>query len=198
MPGRIVAGTCGSLGSLTALHRARAEARAREAELWVVLAWQPPLDGPGARRGTGGTPLLAATRDAAVARLQDVLDGAFGTGAPGVTLTGLAVRGTPGAALLEAVRDADDLLVVGTGARPPLLRVLRPSVARYCLAHAPCPVLAVPPSPLRADLDAVRRRIAWHRPLDTTGLPSPAPHRPGPPRSSPAPAPYRRSGGTAA
>ncbi|MFB6805604.1 universal stress protein [Streptomyces sp. NPDC056387] len=199
MPGRIVAGTCGSLGSLTALHRAREEARAREAELWVVLAWQPPLDGPGARRGPGGTPLLAATRDAAVARLQDALDSAFGTGAPGVTLTGLAVRGTPGAALLEAVRDADDLLVVGTGARRPLLRVLRPSVARYCLAHAPCPVLAVPPSPLRADLDAVRRRIAWHRPLDTTGLlPSPAPHRPGPPGSSPAPAPYRRSGGTAA
>ncbi|WP_328761610.1 MULTISPECIES: universal stress protein [unclassified Streptomyces] len=186
MPGRIVAGTCGSPGSFTALHRARDEARARDAELWVVLAWQPPLDGPGARRGSGGTPLLAASRDAAVARLRDVLGSAFGTGAPGVTLAGLAVRGTPGAALLETVRDAGDLLVVGTGSRRPLLRALRPSVARYCLAHAPCPVLAVPPSPLQADLYAVRRSIAWRRPLDTAGLP------PG------SVSPHRRSGGTAA
>ncbi|MER7466581.1 universal stress protein [Streptomyces sp. NPDC097981] len=168
--GRVVAGTCGSLGSLTALHRARAEARVRDAELWVVLAWQPPLGDPGGRRTGGGTPLLAESRAAAVSRLREVLGTAFGEGRPGVTLAGLAVRGTPGSALLDTVRDADDLLVVGTGSRGGLLRALRPSVARYCLAHAPCPVLAVPPSPLQADLDAVRRRIAWRRPLDTADL----------------------------
>ncbi|WP_330299889.1 universal stress protein [Streptomyces sp. NBC_00503] len=163
--GRVVVGARGSLGSVTALHVAHAEARARDAELWVVLAWQPPLGGPGARRGGGGTPLLAASRDAAVERLREVLLTAFGGTPSGVTLAGLTVRGTPGAALVDSVRDPDDLLVVGTGPRGPLLRALRPSVSRYCLAHAPCPVLAVPPSPLRADLDAVRRRIVWRRPL---------------------------------
>lgn len=87
-----------------------------------------------------------------------------------MTLAGLTVRGTPGAALVDTVRDTGDLLVVGTGSRTPLLRALRPSVSRYCLAHAPCPVLAVPPSPLQADLDAVHRRIAWRRPLHAEDL----------------------------
>lgn len=170
MRGRVVVGAYGSLGSLTALHAAHAEARAREAELWVVLAWQPPLAGPGARGGGGGTALLTASREAAVERLREVLDTAFGGAPQGVTLAGLAVRGTPGAALVGAVRDPGDLLVVGTGPRGPLLRALRPSVSRYCLRRAPCPVLAVPPGPLRADLDAVRRRIAWRRPLDAGDL----------------------------
>ncbi|MBP2041182.1 universal stress protein [Streptomyces avidinii] len=170
MRGRVVAGSCGSLGSLTALHRAAAEARARDAELWVVLAWQPPIGGPGSRGSTGGTPLLAGCRDAAVERLRGILDTAFGASPPGVHLAGLTVRATPGAALVDTVRDPGDLLVVGTGSRAPLLRALRPSVARYCLAHAPCPVLAVPPSPLQADLDAVHRRNVWRRPLDAGDL----------------------------
>ncbi|MFE2287427.1 universal stress protein [Streptomyces sp. NPDC059443] len=173
--GRVVVGARESLGSVTALHVAYAEARARDAELWVVLAWQPPLGGPGARRGGGGTPLLAASRDTAAERLREVLRTAFGTAPfgtapPGVDLAGLTVRGTPGAALVDSVRGPDDLLVVGTGPRGPLLRALRPSVSRYCLAHAPCPVLAVPPGPLRADLDALHRRIVWRRPLDAGDL----------------------------
>ncbi|MEU8778931.1 universal stress protein [Streptomyces sp. NPDC048606] len=169
MRGRVVAGTCGSLGSLTALHRAAEEARTRDAELWVVLAWQPPLGGPGARGG-GGTPLLTGCREGAVRRLREILRTAFGDGPPGVTLAGLTVRGTPGAALVDTVRDPGDLLVVGTGSRTPLLRALCPSVSRYCLAHAPCPVLAVPHSPLQADLEAVHRRGGRRRPLNVADL----------------------------
>lgn len=170
MRGRVVVGAHGSLGSLTALHAAHAEARARQAELWVVLAWQPPFGGLGDRHGGGGTPLLTASRDAAAERLREVLDTAFGGSPAGVALSGLAVRGTPGAALVDTAREPGDLLVVGTGPRSPLLRALRPSVSRYCLAHASCPVLAVPPGPLRADLNAVRRRIVWRRPLDAGDL----------------------------
>ncbi|WP_371675451.1 universal stress protein [Streptomyces sp. NBC_01276] len=48
--------------------------------------------------------------------------------------------------LVDVARDPDDLLAVGSGPRGPL----RPSTARYVLAHAPCPVLTVPPSPLQA------------------------------------------------
>ncbi|ATZ22893.1 universal stress protein [Streptomyces lavendulae] len=167
---RVVAGVSGSTGSLTALHRAAAEARWRGAELWVVLAWQAPGGGPGSRTSCGGSLVYAECRAAAVRRLREVLDGAFGAAGPGVALAAQAVRGTPGAALVDAARDGDDLLVVGAGARGRLLGALRPSVARYCLAHAPCPVLAVPPNPLQAQLDALHRRNTLHAPLDPREL----------------------------
>ncbi|MFD8984791.1 universal stress protein [Streptomyces sp. NPDC059564] len=166
---RVVAGVSGSPGSLAVLHRGAAEARLRGAELWVVLAWQAPGGGLGSRTSSRDV-LYPACRAAAVERLRQALDGAFGAGGPGVTLAGQAVRGTPGAALVDAVRDADDLLVVGAGPRGPLLGALRPSVARYCLTHAPCPVLAVPPNPLEAQLASAHRRNAWHVPLDTREL----------------------------
>lgn len=167
---RVVAGVSGSPGSLTALHRAAAEARLRGAELWVVLAWQVPGGGLGSRTSCRDV-LYPACRAAAVERLRDALDRAFGAGGgPGVTLAGQAVRGAPGAALVDAVRDGDDLLVVGAGSRGRLLGALRPSVARYCLAHAPGPVLTVPPNPLQAQLESVHRRNAWHVPLDAREL----------------------------
>ncbi|MEU9106348.1 universal stress protein [Streptomyces xanthophaeus] len=83
---------------------------------------------------------------------------------------GLTVRGSPGAALVDVARGPDDLLVVGTGSRAPLRRLLRPSVARYCMSHAACPVLAVPPSPLQAQLESVHRRNVWRIPLDPREL----------------------------
>ncbi|MET9609718.1 universal stress protein [Streptomyces sp. NPDC006512] len=168
---RVVVGVTGTPGSLTALHRAAAEARARGAELRVVLAWQAPGGGLGSRGGSG-VPAPADCRAAAVERLREVLDGAFGAAPPGVTLTGYTVRGTPGAVLVDVARDAEDLLVIGTGPRVPLRRLVRPSVARYCLAHAACPVLVVPPSPLEAELDAVHRRNFWRLPLDVRELTS--------------------------
>ncbi|MEV7520361.1 universal stress protein [Streptomyces sp. NPDC091371] len=168
---RVVTGVSGSPGSLTALHRAAAEARLRDAELWVVLAWQAPGGATRLGRHGGGAFPTASCRAAAVERLRAALDTAFGTVRPGVTLAGLTVRGTPGAALVDAARDADDLIVVGTGSRS-LVRRLRPSVARYCQSHAPCPVLTVPPSPLQAELDSVHRRNLWRLPLDLRELAS--------------------------
>ncbi|MFD5876725.1 universal stress protein [Streptomyces sp. NPDC060322] len=154
---RIVVGVSGSPGSFAALHRATAEAQERNAELYAVLAWQLPGGGLGSR-ATYGTAVLRECREAAVEDLRTVLDTAFAVGRPGVTLIGRTVRGEPGAVLVDAVRSADDLLVVGTGARGRWLPGLRAPVARHCLAHAPCPVLAVPPNPLEAELAAVGRR----------------------------------------
>ncbi|MFH7598270.1 universal stress protein [Streptomyces racemochromogenes] len=166
---RVVAGVSGSPGSLTALHRAADEARSRGAQLWAVLAWQAPGGGPGGR--TSGAPSLdPVCRAAAAGRLREALDAAFGPAGPGVGLAGQVVRGLPGAALVDAVRGEEDLLVVGTGPRGRLLGGLRPSVARYCVAHAPCPVLTVPPNPLEAELEAFRRRNAWRVPLDAREL----------------------------
>lgn len=154
--GRVVVGTNGSLGSLAALHEAATQARVRDAELVVVLAWQPPGGGSGSRASCGPS-VLADCRDAAAALLRETLEG-LGVCRPGVSPVGRLVRGTPGVALVDTVHGPGDLLVVGTGSRGLLFRVLRPSVARHCLAHAPCPVLAVPPSPLQADLERLERR----------------------------------------
>ncbi|MEU6314325.1 universal stress protein [Streptomyces sp. NPDC047014] len=166
---KVVVGVSGSLGSLAALHRAAAEARLRGAELRVVLAWQPPGTGPGGRDSCG-VAAVAHCREAAVDALRRNLDTAFGAGRPGVTLAGFTVRGTAGAVLVDCARDPEDLLVVGTGSRGPLRRLVRPSVARYCLAHAACPVLTVPPSPLRAAYEEAHRRNAWRLPLDPREL----------------------------
>ncbi|MFF5701483.1 universal stress protein [Streptomyces sp. NPDC012794] len=166
---RVVAGVSGGPGSATTLHRAADEARLRGAELWAVLAWQTPGGAPGSPDACA-CESYPEYRAAAAGRLRDALVSAFGAGGPGVPLVAQIVRGTPRAVLTDAARDADDLLVVGAGRRGRLLRALRPSVARHCLAHAPCPVLAVPPNPLEAQLQSVRRRNAWHLPLDTRKL----------------------------
>ncbi|WKD37048.1 universal stress protein [Streptomyces xanthophaeus] len=162
-------GATGTPGSLAALHQAAAEARVRDAELWAVLAWQPPGGELGSRNGLGPD-AAAQCRAAAVERLREVLDTAFGAVRPGVTLVGRTVRATPGAALVDTARDPEDLLVVGTGPRTVWRRLGRPSVARYCMAHAACPVLAVPPSPLQAELESVHRRNVWRIPLDLREL----------------------------
>ncbi|WP_329096917.1 universal stress protein [Streptomyces sp. NBC_01439] len=168
---RVVVGVSGAPGSLAALHRAAAEARLRDAELWAVLAWQSPGNELGSRNGLGPS-AWGECRAAAVERLREYLDTAFSAVKPSVTLAGLTVRGTPGAALVDVARDPEDLLVVGTGSRAPLRRLVRPSVARYCLAHAACPVLVVPPSPLQAELESVHRRNLWRIPLDPRELAS--------------------------
>ncbi|MEV7308752.1 universal stress protein [Streptomyces microflavus] len=159
---RIVVGVSGSPGSLTALHRATAEARERNAELCAVLAWQLPGGGLGGR-ATYGAAVLRACREAAVEELRTILGSAFAVRRPGVELSGLTVRGEPGSVLVGAARSADDLLVVGVGTRGRWLPGIRPSVTRYCLAHAKCPVLAVPPNPLEAELAAMRGRT-WTLP----------------------------------
>ncbi|NEB81294.1 universal stress protein [Streptomyces sp. SID14478] len=164
-----MAGVSGSLGSLTALHRAVAEARTTGAEVWAVLAWCPP-GGELGHRGTPSATVLGACRRAAGEQLLLALDAAFGPAVPGVALKGIVVRGTPGAALVEAAAGPDDLLVLGAGARGRLRRALHPSVSRYCLAHAACPVLAVPPSPLQHALDSAHRRVPWRTPVDIREL----------------------------
>ncbi|MGD3109885.1 universal stress protein [Streptomyces sp. YGL11-2] len=166
---RVVAGVSGSLGSLTALHRAASEARATGATLWAVLAWEPP-GGDIAHRGGPSPEPLAAWRRMAVDRLADALDTAFGSAGPGVPLERLVVQGKPGGVLLEAADRPHDLLVVGAGARGRIRRALWPSVARYCLARACCPVLAVPPSPLHRAFHTMHRRNTWKLPLTTQGL----------------------------
>jgi nucleotide-binding universal stress UspA family protein len=164
---RVVVGVSGSLGSLTALCRAAGEARRRGAELWPVLAWEPPGGDLAARRSPAASYLVEEWKRLARERLVAALGDGFGSTGTGLATQALVVRGSPGRALVEIADRADDLLVIGAGPRGRLRRALWPSVSRYCLAHATCPVLAVPPSPLEAELAAAHRRNAWRLRLDT-------------------------------
>ncbi|MFF3511671.1 universal stress protein [Streptomyces sp. NPDC002573] len=164
---RVLVGVSGSPGSLTALCLAVGEARRRGAELWPVLAWEPPGGDPAAHRPLAASHLVREWERLARERLLAALRDIFGNADTGLPGQALIARGAPGRALVEIADRDDDLLVVGTGRRGFLRRVLRPSVGRYCLAHATCPVLAVPPSPLEAALAAAHRRNTWRLRLDT-------------------------------
>ncbi|CAG6399017.1 universal stress protein [Streptomyces cocklensis] len=158
--GRVVVGVSGSLRSLGALHRAVDEARHRGGGLVAVLAWTP-VGGEGTARRTPCTPTLAAWEKAAAARLEQAFRDAFGGRPNGVPLSLVTARGEAGTALTQLADRPDDLLVISTGRQGGLTRLFHGGVSRYCLAHAHCDVLAVPPSELMRDLDrALRPRAA--------------------------------------
>ncbi|MDH6125831.1 universal stress protein [Kitasatospora sp. GP82] len=152
---RVIVGVSGSLNSLTALHRAVDEARARRAVLVPVLAWTP-VGGERNYRAQPCPPLLRAWEEAADERLERAFRDAFGGFPVGVRVEPLVVRGETGPMLTRIADRPNDLLVVSTGRQGGLRRLLHGSVSRYCLAHATCPVVAVPPSTLHSDL----RRVA--------------------------------------
>ncbi|MGW7790387.1 universal stress protein [Streptomyces tricolor] len=168
-PGRGVVGVRGSLNSVTALRRATALARRLGAELWPVLAWEPPGGDPAARRGPAAGLLVEEWQRLAKQRLASVLEEIFGAEDPGAPIHAVVVRGSPGRALVATADREDDVLVVGTGRRG-IQRAFSGRVCRHCLSHAQCPVLAVPPSPLESELLSVHRRNTWHLRIDTRGL----------------------------
>jgi nucleotide-binding universal stress UspA family protein len=132
---RIVVGVHGSLGSLQALRWAADEARERHVPLVPVIAWVPP-GGDLSERGHPSPYLRRIWTDAARERLMAAFEAGLG-GLP----SDVEIADQPG-----------DLLVIGTGRRSVISRALRKSVGRYCLAHAKCPVLAVPPSALMDEM----------------------------------------------
>ncbi|MFC5663825.1 universal stress protein [Kitasatospora misakiensis] len=161
---RVIVGVSGSLESLTALHRAADEARERGAVLVPVLAWTP-VGGEYNYRLRPCPPLLRAWREMAAGRLERALDEAFGGLPAGVRVEPQVVRGPAGPVLTGLADRPGDLLVVGAGRRGAVRGAVRRlfqgggSVSHYCLAHARCTVLAVPPSDLQEDARALRRGV---------------------------------------
>ncbi len=143
--GRVVVGTGGSPGSLPALRYAREVARCLHVPLLAALAWVPP-GGDLADRRWPSPHLRRIWADAARQRLQDALEAAWGSAPPDLDLTLVIIRGEPGPALVQTADANDDVLIIGAGRRGALSRVRHGRVSRYCLAHARCAVLAVPPA----------------------------------------------------
>lgn len=162
-PSRVIVGTSGSPGNLCALRHAGHLARASDAALVPVHAWTPP-DGDIADRRSPCIFLRRIWTEDAWRRLWDALDAAWGQLPADLTVQPMIQRGHPGPVLTVLASHPDDLLVVGTGRRGTLTRVFSGRVSRYCLAHAQCPVLAVPPAtPPRAS--GPLRWAFWHSTL---------------------------------
>lgn len=170
---RIIIGASGSPGSLQALRYAAGIARDSGATLVPVLAWLPP-GGDFADRSHPSGYLREVWQDAAWLRMWTALDLAWGGIAPsGRPAEPKVHRGEPGEVLVAAACEPRDLLVVGAGRRGAVRHLVSARVSRYCLAHAECPVVAVPP----ADLDqaAGRGLRGWafrHRVLPHDALPA--------------------------
>ena len=156
---RIIVGVHGSLGSLQALRYAADEARGRNVPLLAVIAWVPP-GGDLAERRHSSPYLRKIWRDAARERLWTAFDAGLGGVPADLRVEPQVIRGETGPVLVDTAGQPDDLLVVGTGRRVGFGRLMRRSVSRYCLAHARCPVLAVPPSALMDEMSHPLH--SWH------------------------------------
>ena len=161
---RVVVGASGSPGSLRALRYAEDLARANSATLVPVLAWVPPGGDLADRRGPCGY-LRRVWEDNAKQQLRDTLSAACGQIPADPLVKPVVERGEAGWVLVT-ITDPSDLLVVGAGHRGPLAQVVYGRVSRYCLAHARCPVLAVPPPALAREVShGLLGWMFWHRPL---------------------------------
>ena len=143
---RVIVGASGSPGSLRALRHAEDLARRGDATLTAVLAWVPPGGELAARQPCPA--LIRIWQDAAWQRLWAALDAAWGQIPAGLSVQPVVQRGQPGPVLVALAGRLDDLLIVGAGRRGMVAWPGRGRVSRYCLAHAQCPVLAVPPATL--------------------------------------------------
>jgi nucleotide-binding universal stress UspA family protein len=173
---RVIAGVSSSSGCLPAVRYAAEVARAHQLPLVPVLAWLPP-GGELAERSHPSPVLRELWAEAASRRLREVLEIAFGGLPPGVATQPMVIRGEPGRSLVQLASEPGDLLVIGAGRRRLISRALHAGVSRYCLAHAVCPVVAVPPSPLDRELGrlGVRSWAIRHRSLRAADIAPPPP-----------------------
>jgi nucleotide-binding universal stress UspA family protein len=139
--GRIVVGVDGSETARRALRWAIDEGRVRQATVEVVHAWHLPYAGghPFAAAGLEPDMLQQAAR-----RLLDLSVGDEDTSGMARPPLRTLVEGGPAAALLEAARGAD-LVVVGSRGLGGFSGLLLGSVSHHVAHHARCPVVVVPP-----------------------------------------------------
>ena len=170
---RIIVGVSGSPGSLQALRHAASLARMHEAALVPVHAWAPP-GGDLADRSHPSPYLRGLWRDAARQRLHRAIELALGGAPDDVVFQSDVQRGDPGHVLVSVACRPDDVLVIGAGRRGPLAHAMSCRVSRYCLAHAQCPVVAVPPPALALVSHGLRGWAFRHRGLSPEQAGQPA------------------------
>jgi nucleotide-binding universal stress UspA family protein len=162
---RVIVGASGSPGSLRALRHAEDLARHSGATLTPVLAWVPPGGELAARQPCPA--LVRIWYEAAWQRLWAALEVAWGQELPAdLSVRPVVQRGPPGPILVAAACRPGDLLVIGAGRRGAVPWLSRGRVSRYCVAHAVCPVLAVPPAILAKEGRGLHGWVLRRRGLD--------------------------------
>ncbi len=159
---RVITGLSGSAGSLQALRYAAEMARHHDAALMPVLAWVPP-GGDVADRRFPCRELREAWTQAGWERLWRAVELAIGGPPTGLHFLPRVVRGEPGEVLTLIATEPGDVLVIGAGRRGFACRALACRVTRYCVGHAVCPVISVPPSSLAGHAHGLRGWMARHR-----------------------------------
>jgi nucleotide-binding universal stress UspA family protein len=137
---RIVVGVDGSPGARAALEWAYAEARLRAVGVYAVCAYDEPWGI--ASLGMSSAAAVAELRTALAVGAERALEAAEAAAPEGVGVTGEAIRGAAGPALVSA-SDGSALLVVGSRGRGGFTSLLLGSVSQYCAAHARGVVLVV-------------------------------------------------------
>jgi nucleotide-binding universal stress UspA family protein len=162
---RVIVGTSGSPGNLCAIRYAEDLARACDATLIPIHVWTPP-GGDLAERHSPCLDLRRIWSEDAWRVLWNALNAAWGEIPDDPPVEPVVQRGAAGPALADFASRAGDLLVLGAGRRGGLSWIGSGRVSRYCLAHARCPVLAVPPPTLPHHAGHGPFRWAfWHRTL---------------------------------
>lgn len=161
---RIIIGVSGSPASLQALRYGARLAHFQDAAVLAVLAWTPP-GGELAERSHPSAYLREIWVEAARQRLLTAIDLGLGGVPPGIAFNLQVARGEAGSVLVSSAAEDGDVLVIGAGRRGPIRHALACRVSRYCLAHASCPVVAVPPSELAHESRGIRGWILRHRGL---------------------------------
>jgi nucleotide-binding universal stress UspA family protein len=146
IPSRICVGVDGSSASQSALRWAAAQAAAHNAELVVVHAYDWRVVGARAQIGGAVADLAKATADGVVAAAAEQARAA----APGVTVRGEAVLGSPGHVLVNASTDYD-LIVLGSRGHGGFASLLLGSVSQHVATHAAGPVVVVRGRPNATD-----------------------------------------------
>jgi nucleotide-binding universal stress UspA family protein len=159
--GRVIAGVSGSPASLQALRYAADVAGTHEALLLPVHAWLPP-GGDLADRRFPCEQLRQAWTQAAWQRLGEAIDLSLGGPPAWLDCQPTIGRGDAGKVLVQLATEPGDLLVIGAGRRGLFARIGGGHASRYCLAHARCPVVALPP-PALAEVAHGMRGWAWRR-----------------------------------
>lgn len=117
-----------------ALRSAEAIAARTNATIHVFTVVAPPAPIPG---GVGYTPMNPPDPDRVLTEGVNSVDS-------GLAAKGRRLDGSPAATLAGACEDGIDLLVAGSRAYGPVMRVLLGSVSTQLVRMAPCPVLVVP------------------------------------------------------
>jgi nucleotide-binding universal stress UspA family protein len=141
----VVVGVDGSPASYTALRWTLAHAGGTGAQVCAVRCWTPVSAGGWEAAVTAEpVPPIIEQQARAEHELAQVVTAALARVPTHATqVRQRAVRGPAGPGLVSEARGAD-LLVVGHGRRS--IEMLHRSMTWYCVLHATCPVLVIPPA----------------------------------------------------